>query len=122
MSIDFVILGWIFVTTEFAAKLLVCIGVLDCGYPSYTSAIICGTSSQELTYIASIYDSAANVITTLIIWAVFNTAPLFLGVSSFSDKKKCPPARLLALGSMRYYASLWHANTMSPAWYMTITS
>ena len=107
MSIDFVIIFWIlFITNERAAKLSVCIGVLGCGYPIFMSAIICGMDSRELIYIAPIYASAANVITTLIIWEMFNTAPFFLGILSLSDKNKCLPSRILALDFLRYNASI----------------
>ena len=51
------------------------------------SAIICGTALKEFTYISPIYASDDDVMTTLIIWSMFNTDSLFLGVSSFSDKK-----------------------------------
>ena len=87
-----------FVRTECAAELSVFIIVPGCGCPIYMSAIIYGTTSQEFAYIAPISDSAADVITTLIIWEMFNTALLFLWVSSLSDKKKYPPTGFLALG------------------------
>ena len=95
-------LGWIlFITTESEAKLLVLIGVLDCRCPIYISVIICDTDLQAFTYIAPISGSGANVLNTLIIWEIFNTAPLFIRVLSLSDKKKCPPTQILDLGLLR---------------------
>ena len=49
--------------------------------------ILCGKDFWEFTYIALIYASAANVVATLIIREIFNTAPLFIGVLSFPNKK-----------------------------------
>ena len=81
MSIYFVIHVWIlFVTTECAAELLVCIVVLGCGHPILMSAIICGMDLQALIYIAPIYASNDDVSTALIIWTMFNTTLLFIGV------------------------------------------
>ena len=37
------------------------------------------------------------------------------GKETSLEMKKCPPARLLALDSLRYYALLWTAKTMSDA-------
>ena len=49
------------------------------------------------------------------ICAMVNTAPLFAGFAALFDMKKCPPALLLAFGSVRYDASLCAAKTMSLA-------
>ena len=68
--------------------------------------IVCGKDLRLFSYIALISTSASNVMTTLIIWSVFNTDPLFLVVSPFSDKKKFPPTQLLALVSLRCNALL----------------
>ena len=86
------------------------------------SAIICGMDLWGFIHISPISASDANIITTSIIWEMFNTSPLFLGISSFPDKKQFPPTWLLTLGLLRYNASLWHASIMSLAWYVTITS
>ena len=48
--------------------------------------------------------------TVLIKLAVFSTAPLFAGIGTSLAKKKCLPARLRALGSLRYDASLTTAR------------
>ena len=102
--------------------LSVCIGVRGCGCPISSSVLRAGTASRPLMNIAPISASAADVITALIIWAMFSTAPLFAGFSESLDIKKCPPARLRAFGSLRYDASLWIAKTMSLALYVTIAS
>ena len=68
MSVDFILLGWIlFIITEVAAKLLVCICVLGCGCPILMSAVIFGTALREFTCVDPISDSSAYVMTTLII-------------------------------------------------------
>ena len=59
--------------------------------PIYTSVIICGIDSGAFTYIDPISASTAIVTTTLIIWDMFNTSPLFLGVLSFPDLKNTLP-------------------------------
>ena len=102
MSTAFVLLGCtFFVTTECAAELSVCIGVLGCGCPISDRNILCGTASLVLMYIAPISASAADVMTDFMIWLMFKLAPLLAGISALLDKKKCPPARLLAHGSLR---------------------
>ena len=102
MSIDFVLVGLVFfITIECSYKLLVCIGVICCGCPISMRAVICDATSEALIYIALVYASPDKVITTLIIRAMFNTSPLFLGFLSLSDKNKYPPAWLLALVSLR---------------------
>ena len=59
--------------------------------------------------------SAADDMTARMICEMLRTAPLFVGMSSFADMNMCPPARLQALGSDKYDASLWMASTMSLA-------
>ena len=66
--------------------------------------------------------SAADDITARIICEMLRTAPLFAGMSSFDDINMCPPARLRALGSDKYDASLWTARTMSLALYVSTAS
>ena len=50
--------------------------------------------------------------TDLMIYEMFNTAPLFDGLPELLDMKKWLPARLRALLSERYDASLWISKTM----------
>ena len=91
MPVSFVLLGWVFyVTNECVDESSVCIGVLGCGCPILISAIICGMDLRAFTYIFQISDSAANFITTMNIWEIFNTVPLFLMVSLFFKKKTFP--------------------------------
>ena len=56
------------------------------------------------------------------IWAIFNAGTLLVGSSLLSDMKKCPPALLLALGSIRYDASLWALRIVLLALNVTIMS
>ncbi len=55
---------------------------------------------------AMIYSTAslalvADDMTCLMMWAMFKTAPLFAGMVVSLERKKCPPAQLHALGSLR---------------------
>ena len=94
-------------------------GVCGCGWPISTIVILYGTASHALMNISLISVSAADVITALMIFAMFNTTPLFSGMVASFDRKKCPPARLRDPGLLRYEALLLHASTMSLAWYVT---
>ena len=92
MSVAFVLLGCtLLVTTKCAVELSVCMGVLGCGWPIFTSVICCGTASRALMNIAPISASVADVITILIICAMFNTAPFFAGTVASFDKKNALP-------------------------------
>ena len=62
--------------------------------------------------------SVAEDMTALMILVTVKTDPLLAGYSVLLDKKKCPPALLLAYDSERYDALLWHASIMSLAWYV----
>ena len=58
-------------------------------------------ASLALRNIAPISASAALNMTALMRFAVFITVPLFAGIGILLAKKKFPPARLRALGSLR---------------------
>ena len=73
-------------------------------------------ASRQFTKSALSSASAAEDMTDLMILATVRTEPLLVGYSAVLDKKKWPPALLLALDSERYEASLWPASTMSIAW------
>ena len=60
--------------------------------------------------------SAAEDMTDLMILATVRTEPLLVGYSAVLDKKKWPPALLLALDSERYDASLIPASTTLLIW------
>ena len=112
MSIAFVRRGWmLFVTTECAAELSVCMGVLGCGCPNSSRVFLAGTASLAFMYIAPISASHAEDITARMICHNVSTGPLFGGICQSLDMKKCPPALLQALGSLKYDASLWIAST-----------
>ena len=116
MSIDFKrLLAMLFVTKPCAVVLSVYIGVGGCLCPISSSAWRAGMASRQLMKSALSSASAAEDITDLMILATVRTDPLLVGYSAVLDKKKCPPARLLALDSERYEASLWPARTMSLA-------
>ena len=63
--------------------------------------IAAGKALRELKYIAPIYDFAAEDITVFMICARLNSAPFLGGKETPLDMKKCPPAWLRALDSMR---------------------
>ncbi len=60
-------------------------------------------------------DSAADDMIARMICEMLRMAPLFVGMLLFDDMNMCPPARLRALSSDKYDASLWMASTMSLA-------
>ncbi len=81
-------------------------------WPKNSSVCRDGTASRQLMYSAPILASAAEDMTALIICAMVCIAPLLAGVGVLSDMKKCPLARLHALTSDKYDASLCAARTM----------
>ena len=115
MSIALVLLGCILLfTTPMAVLLSLCMGV--CGYlwliSCKCSLQLCLSCIDEKTPSSA---SAANDMTALTIVDTLSTAPLFLRSSVLLAMKKCPLAWLLALGLLKYDASLWTARTMSLA-------
>ncbi len=123
MSMAFVCLGWMLLLAIHIAVLLsICIGVLGYLCPISCSVFLQGTASWALINIAPSSASAADDMTALMIWAVLSTAPLLAGSSSFSERKKWPPALLHALGSLRCNASLCSASIILLALYVTIVS
>jgi hypothetical protein len=100
MSIAFVRLGCILLLiTPSAVELSVCIGVRGCGWPISVSICRRYTASLAFKNNAPNSASAADDITAFIMVAMVKTAPLFGGLSTLLDRKKCPPARLLAFFS-----------------------
>ena len=95
--------------------LSVCMGVWGCLWPISASVVRCGTALRALMYNAPNSASAAEDMTVLMSCARFRTAPLLVGSAQSDKRKKCPPARLRALGSLRYDASLCTTSTMSLA-------
>jgi hypothetical protein len=87
--------------TASAIELLVCSSVGDCLCPISSRMILMYTASLAIKYNPANSASVAEDITCLIMWAMFSTAPLFGGIGVSLDKKKCPPARLRALGLLR---------------------
>ena len=81
----------------------------------YIEDFLAGTASRALTYIAQISASAAEYMTVFMIHAMLSTSPLLGGKETSLDMKKCPPAWLRALDSLRYDASLWTSRTMLDA-------
>ena len=88
-------------------------GVLPCGWPISIRVFRAGVPSLAAKNIAPISASAALDITDLIRFAVLSTAPLFAGIGMSLAEKKFPPARLRALGLLKYYASLCTARSIS---------
>ena len=97
-------------------------GVFGCGCPNLTSVVQMGTANFAFMNSAPNSASAAELITALIFYEIFRTAPLFRGISLLLDMKKCPLARFLTLASDRYYASLWIARIISDAWKVSTAS
>ena len=97
---DFIRLLAIFLlTTPKALLLSVCTGVGGCLCPRISSACRAGIASLQLMKRAPSLASAAEDITALMIWETVRTTPLFDGMASSLDMKKCPPALLLAFDS-----------------------
>ena len=86
-------------TTLKAVVLLVCTGVGGCLCPMISSACRAGIASLQFMKRAPSSASAAEDITALMIWETVRMAPLFDGMASSLDMKKCPPALLLAFDS-----------------------
>ena len=102
MSMALVHLGWMMLAmTPSAVELSILMGVGGCGCPISSSRCRSGIASRALMYKAPSSALAAEDITDLIICAIISIAPLFRGTSSFSERKKRPPARLHALVSER---------------------
>ncbi len=84
----FVAFGWIlWLTTPYAVELLVCIGVVGCGWPISSSVVRWGTACLALMNNAPNSNSAAEDMTALIICEIFKTARLFAGILSFIERK-----------------------------------
>ena len=115
-------LAMLLVTTPRAVVLLVCIGVVGCLCPIYSSAWRSGMDSWQLMKRALSLAYAAEDITALVICVMVMTAPLFGVMAELLDMKKCPPALLHAFPPNRYEASLWPARTMLLALYVMIAS
>ena len=97
-------------------------GCLSLRMAHLDQSVTCGDSFSCVKKIDPISASAALDMTVLIKLAVFSTAPLFAGIGTSLAKKKCPPARLRALGSLRYDASLTTARCMSLLRYVKTAS
>ena len=100
------------VTKPRAVVLSVMIGVGGWMWPISSRSILAGMACLEFKNNAPISASAAEDMTFLMICAMLWKAPLFGGHFELSDMKKCPPALLLAFGSVRYDASLWTFSIM----------
>ena len=99
MSMAFVLLGCILpLHTASAIALSVCSGVGGCLCPISSNIILMYTALRAMMYNAASSASVADDITCLMMCAMLSTAPLFCGIVELLDKKKCPSARLLALG------------------------
>ena len=81
--------------------LSVWVGVGGCLWPIYSTVVCADIACRELMHSALISASATEVITFLMICAMVKTAPLFAEFAALFDMKKCPPALLLTLDSVR---------------------
>jgi hypothetical protein len=123
MSIAFVCLGWILLfITPSAVVLSVWIGVRGCGWPILVSICQRYTASFAFKNNAPNSASAAKDYTAFMIVA-FVMIPLLLGGSwSLFDRKKCPPALLLAFFSLQNPALLCMHKIILLAEYVIIAS
>jgi hypothetical protein len=76
-------------------------GVRGCGCPNSLSVCHMDTTVLALMNSTPSSASAADDITALIIFEMFNTAPLLMGISSVPAINMWPPALLQAFGSDR---------------------
>ena len=110
MSFELVAFGWIFfVTDPNAVVLSVWIGVDGCLWPISSTVFHAGIACCELIYSAPISASAAEVITFFMMFAMFNTDPLFAWFAAFSDMKNVDQICSLILvrsGRMHQYVLL----------------
>ena len=87
-------------------------GGRGCGYFISLSVCWSGTVSLAVMNSPSNYDSDAEDMTPLIIWARDSTGPLSRWIGSLYDQKMCDPARLQARVSLKYAASECAAKIM----------
>ena len=87
--------------TSSAIELSVCSGVVGCGCPISSRMILMYTASRVMMYNTASSASVADDITCLIMCAMLSRDPLLEGIPPPFDRKKCPPALLLAFGSLR---------------------
>ncbi len=102
MSMVFVCLGCFLLFMMVSAIVLsVCSGVGGCLCPNSSSMILMYTALRAMMYSPANSALVADDMTFLMMCAIFNTAPLFGGMGVSLDRKKCPPALLRALGSLK---------------------
>ena len=85
-----------------AIVLLFCVGVGGCLCPIYLGACCDGMASLQFIYSTPSSASAAEEITTFMIFAILRMAPLFGGSRESLDMKKWPPALILEFVSDRW--------------------
>ena len=90
--------------------------------PIFSRAWRDGIASLQLGNSAPGSASVADEMTSLIILAIVNTAPLLGENYMLFDINKFPPALLLAFVSERYKALMWPVRTISLAWYVMMAS
>ena len=91
----------VFFTNHNDVVFSVSIGVGGCLCPVSLTFVCAGIAFRELIYIAPIYTSAVEVISFLMICAIFKTAPLFSGFATLSNMKKFPTDLILTLVLVR---------------------
>ena len=102
MYMAFVRFGWILLLMiPYAVELSVWIGVLGCLCSNSSRIIRMYDASLSAIYRAHSSASTAADMTFLMICAMASMASLFGGNAVLFDKKKCPPDRLRASGSLR---------------------
>ena len=115
-------------TNPTTVALSTCIGVGGCGWPISSRAIRRGTASFAVRYVAATSASIAEDMTLLMIFAKAYTTPFifgglfggWVGSCRLLLRKNIPPARLRALSSDKYEASLAVHRIMSLLWYLMV--
>ena len=89
MSIAVVHLGCILpLHTASAVALSICSGVAGCLWPISVTTILIYTASHAMMYSAANSALVADVMTCLMMCAIFSTAPLLAGIVALLDRKK----------------------------------
>ena len=84
--------------------------VRGCGHPISLSVLSNVIIFFSVIKRAAISTYAADAITVFIICAIVNIGPLSFGFGSFSDRKMCAPALLIALDPFKNPASACDAK------------
>ena len=108
--------------TSSAMELSVWSRVGGCVWPSSSSMIRIYTVSRTIIHKPFNSASVSDVMTCVMMCAMLRMAPLLAGIVVLLERKKCLPARLWALESLRYLLSLCTDIIMFLALYVSTAS